>query len=308
MAFKSFSIPLYLNKSVSLTLLSIFLFFLSPKVQAQFTQSLLENSGATNGTCIQFGPDGNLYVGKQNGEILMLKVKREKANDYVIEENLKILLVKEMQNHKDDGSEDNEKVKRQVTGLVVTGTAESPILYVTSSNPNIGAGETKGDIDLDTNSGVISKLSWKGASSPANTNLDAAKDEDVWEKVDMVRGLPRSEENHATNGIALTNLDGKPYLIVCSGGFTNAGAPSLKFTKITEYALSAAILSVDVTALEGMSIKGSGTEKYIRIFYTIHISPGGIIQGRKVINVFFSSRTLDAHAFQGGYVHGKNGS
>ena len=142
MAFKSFSIPLNLNRTVSLTLLSIFFLFSSSKVQAQFTQSLLENAGATNGTCIQFGPDGNLYVGKQNGEILMLKVKREKANDYVIEENLKILQIKEMQNHKDDGSEDNEKVKRQVTGLVVTGTAENPILYVTSSNPNIGAVET----------------------------------------------------------------------------------------------------------------------------------------------------------------------
>ncbi|MEM8896794.1 MAG: multicopper oxidase domain-containing protein [Bacteroidota bacterium] len=209
----------------------------------------------------------------------MLKVKRVKANDYVIEEELKISLIKEMQNHKDDGSEDNEKVKRQVTGLVVTGTAENPVLYITSSNPNIGAGETKGDIDLDTNSGAISRLSWKGSSSPANTNLDAAKDEDVWEKVDMVRGLPRSEENHSTNGIALTNLDGKPYLIVCSGGFTNAGAPSLKFTKICEYALSGAILSVDLTALEGMSIKGSGTEKYVYDLPTLDDPTRGNVNG-----------------------------
>ncbi|MEM6764503.1 MAG: multicopper oxidase domain-containing protein [Bacteroidota bacterium] len=250
------------NPLVPLSLLISLWFILIPGIlEAQFTTSTLGNVSLTNATSIQFGPDGMLYVGQQNGQILMLKVNRTAPNDYTAQSQLNILLIKEMQNHKDDGTERNEKESRQLTGFVVSGTADKPIIYTTSSDWKIGG--PSGDKDLDTNSGIISKLTWTGNSSPANTNLGSVKDEDVWEKVDLVRGLPRSEENHATNGIALTTLDGKPFLLVCSGGHTNAGSPSEKFTKVTEYALSAAVLSVDLDALADMSIKGAGTEKYV---------------------------------------------
>src|SRR5690606_9972326 len=72
------------------------------------------------------------------------------------------------------------------------------------------------------------------------------------EVIDLVRGLPRSEENHSTNGLQLVEIQGKPYLLVASGGLTNAGSPSKNFTFISEYALSAAILSIDLNAIQSL--------------------------------------------------------
>src|SRR5690606_20684174 len=73
--------------------------------------------------------------------------------------------------------------------------------------------------------------------------------------IDLVRGLPRSEENHSTNGMQLVTIKGKPYLLAASGGFTNAGSPSKNFTYISEYALSGAILSFDLNALNALPTK-----------------------------------------------------
>ena len=44
------------------------------------------------------------------------------------------------------------------------------------------------DLNLDTNSGILSRLTKVGGS---------------WQKVDLVGGLPRSEENHTANGLRL---------------------------------------------------------------------------------------------------------
>jgi N-acetylneuraminic acid mutarotase len=118
---------------------------------------------------------------------------------------------------------------RLVTGLLVTGTADRPILYVTSSDPRIGGDEDARDLDLDTNSGMISRLTSEGGE---------------WTRVDLVRGLPRSEENHATNGLALDAE--RRILYVAQGGMTNQGAPSNHFAFTPEYALSGAILAVDL--------------------------------------------------------------
>ena len=43
-------------------------------------------------------------------------------------------------------------------------------------------------------------------------------------------------------------------LIVAQGGNTNAGAPSANFDHLSEYALSATILEIDLTMLDGMPI------------------------------------------------------
>ena len=66
-------------------------------------------------------------------------------------------------------------------------------------------------------------------------------------KLDLVRGLPRSEENHAANGMALDPATNTLY--IAQGGNTNMGAPSNNFALLPEYALSAAILSVDLDAI-----------------------------------------------------------
>jgi hypothetical protein len=91
------------------------------------------------------------------------------------------------------------------TGLVVTGTSAQPVLYVSSSDPRYGGG-TRGDLNLDTNSGMVSRLTWNAATS-------------TWVKKDLVRGLPRSEENHAVNGMVLDKASNTLYLTV--GGHTN---------------------------------------------------------------------------------------
>ncbi|MEL6227489.1 MAG: hypothetical protein AAFR01_10820, partial [Pseudomonadota bacterium] len=82
---------------------------------------------------------------------------------------------------------------------------------------------------------------------------------DSWNQVDIVRGLPRSEENHATNGLEMIQeFDGggnlvAERLIVASGGNANTGAPSNNFAGQQEQPLSAAILEVNVTALKAFN-------------------------------------------------------
>ena len=76
---------------------------------------------------------------------------------------------------------------------------------------------------------MVSRLTWDGSD---------------WLRQDLVRGLPRSEENHTGNGMALDPSTNTLYL--AQGGNTNKGAPSLKFAHLPEYALSAAILSIDL--------------------------------------------------------------
>ena len=122
--------------------------------------------------------------------------------------------------------------ERLVTGLFVSGTAARPVLYVSSSDPRIGAGESGEDLNLDTNSGVISRLT-RTASG--------------WKRLDLVRGLPRSEENHATNGLALDSSTKTLY--VAQGANTNEGAPSHHFAYLPEYALSGSVLVVDLARI-----------------------------------------------------------
>ncbi|NNE63529.1 MAG: hypothetical protein HKN34_05555, partial [Gammaproteobacteria bacterium] len=111
-----------------------------------------------------------------------------------------------------------------------------------------GKGGGKGDLGLDTNSGIITRFTWNGTS---------------WDIVDIVRGLPRSEENHATNGLEFVTINGTDFLIVAQGGHTNGGSPSTNFAYSTEYALSAAILSVNLSMIAQMPEKTENGRKYI---------------------------------------------
>jgi glucose/arabinose dehydrogenase len=175
-----------------------------------FGKSLLGGTSLTNPTALQFGPDGRLYVTQQNGTILIYTVSRSGPNAYVAAATQTITLVRDIPNHDDDGTPDPSVTGREVTGILVVGTAANPVIYVASSDPRIGAGASGTDSNLDTNSGILSRLTWNGSA---------------WIKVDLVRGLPRSEENHATNGLVL-NATGS-VLYMAQGGNTNMGAPSL---------------------------------------------------------------------------------
>ncbi|HEY8400720.1 MAG TPA: T9SS type A sorting domain-containing protein [Cytophagaceae bacterium] len=210
-----------------------------------FTSSNLKNVTIANPTSLEFGPDGKLYVAQQDGYIKVFTIQKNASNDYTTTATETISLVRNIPNYNDDGTPAPEVKKRQVTGLTVTGTAENPIIYVSSSDSRIGAGAF-GDINLCTNSGVISKLYKEGGT---------------WKKMDLVRGLPRSEENHSVNGLVYDKVKNMLYITVA--GNTNAGGPSKLFTYHSEYALSAAILSVNLTMIEALPTKdATGTNPY----------------------------------------------
>lgn len=119
--------------------------------------------------------------------------------------------------------------KRLVTGILVTGTPARPVVYVTSSDPRFGPGISKREDPVDTNSGVLSRLE---------------RTRSGWKRVDLVRGLPRSDADHASNGMALSR-DGTT-LYIAQGSNTNLGAPSMRFGHVPEYELAGAIIAVDL--------------------------------------------------------------
>ncbi|HEV8198930.1 MAG TPA: malectin domain-containing carbohydrate-binding protein [Candidatus Polarisedimenticolia bacterium] len=197
-----------------------------------FGKSTLQGTALTSPTSLQFGPDGRLYVTQQNGTILIYTITRNAPNSYVVSATQTITSIRDIPNHDDNGPLNGSITGREVTGILVVGTAANPVIYVASSDPRIGAGGSGTDSNLDTNSGILSRLTWNGST---------------WVKLDLVRGLPRSEENHASNGLVLINSGAT--LLIAQGGNTNMGAPSNNFALLPEYALSAAILSVNLTAI-----------------------------------------------------------
>ncbi|ETX13162.1 hypothetical protein OCH239_13095 [Roseivivax halodurans JCM 10272] len=194
----------------------------------------------SNPTSLQFGPDGRLYVSEQNGSINAFTLTIENGVYIATDHELLVdgagnEVVKNIQNHNDDGSLSGQS-NRQVTGLVVTEDDQgNVVLYISSSDPRISS---NGEVNLDTNSGVITKVTQNG---------------DSWDTVDIVRGLPRSEENHSTNGLALSPDGTKLY--IQNGGNTNNGAPSSFFSYTAEYALSGALLELDLADIEQRSVQ-----------------------------------------------------
>jgi len=153
---------------------------------ANFDQTQLTGASLQNPTALQFGPDGRLYVSQVNGLIKAFSIATTSTGGYSVTSTETISLINQMPNHNDDGTFNPSVTGRQVTGFLIAGTAQNPVIYVSSSDPRIGAGTSLLDTGLDTNSGILSRL----------TKTDTG-----WAKEDLVVGLPRSEENHAINGI-----------------------------------------------------------------------------------------------------------
>ncbi|MDQ2054594.1 malectin domain-containing carbohydrate-binding protein [Halobellus sp. H-GB7] len=208
-------------------------------VDPSFQKSKLEGFSAGNPTAIEFGPDGRVYVSTQGGTVYALNVTRTAENSYEVENEVQIDAIKDIPNHDDFGNIDTSEDNRQITGLTVGGTADQPVVYVSSSDPEIDVGQD--DDDTDTNSGAISRLTVNAGSGETLQASDVEHDV-------MALGLPRSEENHATNGLDLTP-DGDT-LYVAQGGHTNKGAPGDNFGHTPEYALSAAVLEIDLAQIE----------------------------------------------------------
>ncbi|WP_224484392.1 PKD domain-containing protein [Robertkochia aurantiaca] len=231
-------------------LLPVFLLCLS-LISAQtisFGSADVINETVTNPTSLDFGPNGKLYVSEVKGSILEYVIERDNSvpgsGVYTITSENEIFVIKnQIPNHDDNGALNTTK-QRQITGILLDGTAANPVIYVSSSDWRIGGKNEPGnDLNLDTNSGVISRLTWNGSS---------------WDKLDLVRGLPRCEENHSTNGMDMFTRNGRKYLLVQQGGNTNQGAPSNNFAGSSEYFLAGAILIVDLTQLEEMEIASGG--------------------------------------------------
>lgn len=197
-----------------------------------FSGATVTGANPVSPTSLAWGPDGRLYVAQQDGRIRAYAIERVGAGEYRATASEIIDLIRAIPNHDDDGSPNPQIAGRQVTGIAAAGTASAPVLYVTSSDPRMGNPGSGVDPRLDTNSGMLSRLHRNGGA---------------WSRRDLVRGLPRSEDNHATNGLALDRATNTLYL--AQGGHTNMGAPSINFAYQPEYALSAAILAVDLDAI-----------------------------------------------------------
>ena len=198
----------------------------------RFAKGQVEGADTTKVTTVKFGPDGRLYVGQQTGIIRALTLERRGPASYRVTATEVIGLLIDLPNHDDSGAENRAVVGRQLTGIEVAGTAAQPVIYAVTADPRIGGGPTGLDVPIDTNSGVLSRLS---------------RDDGKWRRTDLVRGLPRSGENHAGNGLVLDQTRSRLYL--AQGGNTNHGAPSKQFAFTPEYALSGAILSIDLVAI-----------------------------------------------------------
>jgi len=197
-----------------------------------FGRSSVAGITGSGPTTLAWGPDGKLYVGYIDGTIRAFTIVRDAANDYRVTATQTIDTIAQIVNHDDDGATNASVTGRLLLGIVLAGTAANPVIYATSSDPRIGGGLEGQDLDLDTNSGTLSRLTWNGSS---------------WAHVILVRGLPRSEENHGPNGIALDPTTNTIYWAY--GGNTNKGGPSFNFANLPEYAYAAAILSVDLDAI-----------------------------------------------------------
>ncbi|WP_435345838.1 malectin domain-containing carbohydrate-binding protein [Haloarchaeobius sp. HRN-SO-5] len=206
-------------------------------VPVGFGKSQLQGFDQGSLTALEFGPDGRLYVAQQNGMVYALNITRDGENSYSVESQETIGAVQTIPNHDDTGTYVPGETTRQVTGLTVGGTASQPVVYVSSSDPTIDVGTD--DDDTDTNSGAISRLTFDWNADGSLANVDHTV---------MVLGLPRSEENHATNGLDLSD-DGST-LYVAQGGHTNKGAPGNNFGHTPEYALSGAVLEIDLAQIE----------------------------------------------------------
>jgi len=212
--------------------------------QDQFTarKAIFAGSGTAPvaATSIQYGKDGRIYVAERFGGIKIYDVVDERESGGTVKLVLadKINIIKTIPNHNDQGEIEAAVFDRQLTGIVVNFIDGQPVIYASNSDPRSPSNE---DSNLDTNSGIISKL-----------YVDESGE---WQKVDLVRGLPRSEENHANNGITLVEEDDQRFLYVAVGGSTNAGAPSDFFGDTPEYVYSGSILKIDLGMLESMPVQ-----------------------------------------------------
>jgi hypothetical protein len=198
------------------------------QTSVSFSKKTLASETSARPTSLQWGPDGRLYVASQSGIIKAYTVSRSSTGAYSVTATEQIVHINAMPNRNDDGSA-SSTTGRLVTGIVVTGTATSPVIYVGSSDPRIGAGPGR------------------LRPEPRHQLGDHLQADEVQRHVDQAgpRAGPAAVGGESHGQRARPLSDGQT-LFVAQGGNTNKGAPSNNFANLPEYALSAAILSVNL--------------------------------------------------------------
>jgi glucose/arabinose dehydrogenase/regulation of enolase protein 1 (concanavalin A-like superfamily) len=195
-------------------------------------------------TVVVLGPDGRLYVSNVNGRIFALTLDQTKLTQAGQVAVTNVQEIDAIYNHPSLTCNVNNQPfncqpsttpGRQVTGMTFdpASTASNLILYVSNSNFST----TTVSMAIDTYSGTITRLVLQpGGGNTLN----------VTSNQDLVVGLPRSRESHATNGLRV-GPDG--WLYIAQGGNTNAGQPSSYFLNLPEYYLGASVLRLNLAAL-----------------------------------------------------------
>jgi N-acetylneuraminic acid mutarotase/regulation of enolase protein 1 (concanavalin A-like superfamily) len=195
-------------------------------------------------TVVKLGPDGRLYVSGVNGRIFILTLDQTKLMQAGQTAVTNVQEIDDIYNHpsltcnvnnQPFNCQPSSTPGRQLTGMTFdpASTASNVILYVSNSNFST----TVTSMAIDTYSGTITRLTLQpGIGNTMNVVSD----------VDLVVGLPRSRESHATNGIRV-GPDG--WLYIAQGGNTNAGQPSSFFLNLPDYYLGAAVLRLNLGAL-----------------------------------------------------------
>ena len=108
--------------------------------QISFSQNQLNLNGftsITNGTALEFGPDGRLYVVDYRGLIKVFTILRNGPGNYQVAASEDLTGVTSIQDHNDDGSPFSSP-NRETLGIAVGGTEQNPVVYVASSDFRIG--------------------------------------------------------------------------------------------------------------------------------------------------------------------------
>src|SRR5918992_6020498 len=104
-----------------------------------FAKTTLAGTSSSQVTSLQFGPDGRLYVGQQNGLIKAYSIFRNPACVcYSVSAAETISALQALPNQNDDGALNPSVTGRLLTGIYVTGTSANPFIYAATSDPRIG--------------------------------------------------------------------------------------------------------------------------------------------------------------------------
>ena len=221
-------------------------------------------------TALDFARSGEpvLFVAQQDGTVWRYVVEKGAGGGFAVTKAntpsqkgpaaIELDVIRDgVKNYNDDGSAGPVGV-RQVTGLTAAqetiGGMARDVLYVTSSDSRIGGGSDAEFENIDSNSSQLHKVV-----------LDQ-KTGAVIDSVALIRGLPRSAENHSANGVdlAVDPDTGDTILYLAEGANTNKGSPSNNFVGFVDTALTGAILKFNLTQMSAYDVRTDGAgERFV---------------------------------------------